>query len=155
MKRLDIIIRSIKLYLFNHSNCCFLSSDFQIKEMEWLEEQKLQLVPSNNYKNNNSNYYTAAVERGYSPCHEFMDQAVSIPQPNGEPWSPQNSDGKFSGELMTMEHALATSTNSVSAQIVDIVKPANAAEMAERLGLQTRINPYHSMVLGTQEASTP
>jgi penicillin-binding protein 1A len=97
--------------------------------------------------------YAAAVERGYSPCHTFMDQAVSIPQPSGEPWSPQNSDGKFSGEMMTMEHALATSTNSVSAQIVDIVKPANAAKMAERLGLQTRINPFHSMVLGTQEVS--
>jgi len=97
--------------------------------------------------------YTTAVERGYSPCREFMDQAVSIPQPTGKPWSPQNSDGKFSGEMMTMEHALATSTNSVSAQIVDIVKPANAAKMAKRLGIKTIINPYHSMVLGTQEVS--
>lgn len=97
--------------------------------------------------------YTAAVERGYSPCHRFADQAVSIPQPGGEPWSPQNSDGKFSGEMMTMEHALATSTNSVSAQIIDIVKPTNAAKMAQRLGLQTKINAYHSMVLGTQEVS--
>jgi penicillin-binding protein 1A len=97
--------------------------------------------------------YTAAVERGYSPCHTFADQAVSIPQPNGEPWSPQNSDGKFTGEMVTMEFALANSMNSVSAQIVDIVKPANAAKMADRLGLQTKINPYHSMVLGTQEVA--
>ena len=97
--------------------------------------------------------YAAAVERGYSPCHEFMDQAVTIQLPNGDTWSPQNSDGKFSGEKMTLEHALATSTNSVSAQLVDIIKPTNAANMVKRLGMQSKIDPFHSMVLGTQTVS--
>ncbi len=97
--------------------------------------------------------YAKAVENNYSPCHPFMDQAVVIQLPNRDTWSPQNSDGKFSGEMMTMEHALATSTNSVSARLIDIIKPTNAADMVQRLGVQSRIRPFHSMVLGTQEVS--
>ena len=97
--------------------------------------------------------YSEAVEQGYSPCHRFVDQAVAILQPNGEVWSPQNSMGRFSGQKITMEDALAESVNSVSAQIIDIIGPANASKMAEALGIQTKINPYHSMVLGTQDVS--
>ena len=97
--------------------------------------------------------YAAAVEQGYSPCHKFRDQAITIRVGPDDTWSPQNSDGKFSGKQMTIKHALATSTNSVSAQIIDIVKPANAVKMSNRLGIQSRLRPYHSMVLGTQDVS--
>ncbi len=97
--------------------------------------------------------YAKAIEMNYSPCYQLMDQAVSIPLPNGDIWSPQNALGQFSGEKMTLTAALAESKNSVSAQLIDIIKPENAVEMVKKLGIKSPIRPFHAMILGTHDVS--
>ncbi|NVJ47522.1 MAG: transglycosylase domain-containing protein [Cytophagia bacterium] len=98
--------------------------------------------------------YATAVEQGYSPCYTFKDEAVAIPTGNGnEIWDPSNSEGKFSGEEMTLKLAMAKSVNSITARVMDRVKPDKVVDMAKRLGITSTIPPYYSIALGTEDVS--
>ncbi|MCE7996526.1 MAG: penicillin-binding protein [Roseivirga sp.] len=98
--------------------------------------------------------YAKAVENGYSPCDVFYDRATTVNIPGYEPWTPKNSDRTgYTGEAMPLKRALAKSVNSISAQIIAKVKPENATDMVKRLGIQSDIQPFPSMVLGTQDVS--
>ncbi len=98
--------------------------------------------------------YATAVEQGYSPCYTFKDEAVSIDIPfQDEPWSPQNAESRFSGEDMTMKSAMANSVNSITARVMDIVKPEKVVNMTKRTGIKSKIPPYYSIALGTENAS--
>lgn len=98
--------------------------------------------------------YATAVEQGYSPCYTFKDEAVAIPTGNGnEIWDPSNAEGRFSGEEMTMKLAMANSVNSITARVMDIVKPNKVVDMAGRLGITSTIPPYYSIALGTEDVS--
>ena len=98
--------------------------------------------------------YAKAVENGYSPCTEFKDVAYTVNIDGYEAWTPKNSDRTgYTGEEMPMKQALAKSVNSISAQIIDKVKPDNAVDMAKRLGIKSKLEPFPSMVLGTQDVS--
>ena len=98
--------------------------------------------------------YAKAVENGYSPCDLFKDEAYSVNVPGQPAWQPKNSNRTgYTGERMPLKKALATSVNSISAQVIDKVKPDNALDMVKRLGIQSEIKPFPSMVLGTQDVS--
>ncbi|NVK84101.1 MAG: transglycosylase domain-containing protein [Cytophagia bacterium] len=98
--------------------------------------------------------YATAVEQGYSPCYTFKDEAVAIPTGNGnEIWDPSNSDGGFSGDEMTLKLAMAKSVNSITARVMQIVKPDKVVDMAKRLGIKSTIPPYYSIALGTEDVS--
>lgn len=98
--------------------------------------------------------YATAVEQGYSPCYAFKDEAISIDIPfQDEPWSPQNAENKFSGEYMTLKTAMAKSVNSITARVMNIVKPEKVVDMAKRVGIKSEIPPYYSIALGTEVAS--
>ncbi len=98
--------------------------------------------------------YATAVEQGYSPCFTFKDEAVAIATGNGnEIWDPSNAEGRFSGEEMTMKLAMAKSVNSITARVMEIVKPPKVVDMAKRLGIESTIPPYYSIALGTEDVS--
>jgi len=98
--------------------------------------------------------YATAVEQGYSPCYTFKDEAVAIRTGNGdEIWDPSNASGTFSGETYTLKRALANSKNSITARVMDIVKPSKVVDMAKRVGIKSTIPPYYSVALGTEDVS--
>ncbi len=98
--------------------------------------------------------YATAIEQGYSPCYTFKDEAVAIRTGNGdEVWAPSNAENKFSGEDMTLKSAMANSVNSITARVMDIVKPRKVTDMASRVGIKSEIPPYYSIALGTELAS--
>jgi len=98
--------------------------------------------------------YAAAVEQNYSPCTVFKDEAVAIPTGNnGEIWAPSNAESRFSGEDMTLKLAMAKSVNSITARVMDIVKPEKVVNMAKRLGIKSPIPAYYSIALGTEDVS--
>jgi len=98
--------------------------------------------------------YATAVEQGYSPCYAFKDEAISIDIPfQDEPWSPQNAENRFSGKEMTLKQAMANSVNSITARVMDIVKPEKVVAMTKRLGIKSKIPPYYSIALGTENAT--
>ncbi|HEX8039123.1 MAG TPA: transglycosylase domain-containing protein [Chryseosolibacter sp.] len=98
--------------------------------------------------------YGKAIEAGYSPCQEMLDISPVIKLTDGTTWQPPNAEGDYgSGEKLTLRQALARSKNSVSAQVIDLVKPANVVEFAQRLGITTRLDPVPSLCLGTSDVS--
>lgn len=96
--------------------------------------------------------YGKAIEAGYSPCHTLYDLSPSIKLPNGTFWEPANAEGdKGSGERMTLRRGLALSKNTMSAQVIELVRPENVVEFAHRLGITTHLDPVPSLALGTSD----
>lgn len=68
-------------------------------------------------------YATAIDQQGFSPCYPVYDRPVTIGPGDGnfylqEPWTPKNSDGSYSGELLTLKDGLRKSKNTVSAHLM-------------------------------------
>lgn len=98
--------------------------------------------------------YGKAIEAGYSPCLELFDISPVIELDDGRTWQPPNAEGDFgSGEKMTLRQALARSKNSISAQVIEMVKPANVVEFAQRLGISSHLDAVPSLCLGTSDVS--
>lgn len=94
--------------------------------------------------------YGKAIEAGYSPCHPLYDVSPSIRLPNGTVWEVRNSEGdKGSGERMTLRRGLALSKNTISVQLMELVRPENVVEFAQRLGITSPLDPVPSLALGT------
>jgi len=66
----------------------------------------------------------------------------------GEVWDVENYEGGGGGEADLVE-ATARSYNTVYAQLIEDVGPADAVAMASRLGVASPLQPYYSAVLGT------
>lgn len=101
--------------------------------------------------------YAAAIDQlRYSPCDMLPDNQHCIEankHGNMEKWCPKNSNGKYSGEMMTLKKALANSTNSVTAQLIDKVGPKPVVSIVKNLGLTGDILEVPSIALGTQDFS--
>ena len=99
--------------------------------------------------------YAAAIDQlRYSPCDELPDSQYCIEagkHGNPEPWCPKNSNGKYSGEMYTLKHALANSVNSVTAQLIDRVGPKPVVQIVKNLGLTGEILEVPSIALGTPD----
>lgn len=97
--------------------------------------------------------YGVAIENGYSPCHMFEDVSPSI-NVNGTQYQVRNANGTFGdGKKYTMRQGLARSLNSISVKLIDILKPANVASFANKVGITSQLDPVYSLALGTSEVS--
>src|SRR5690606_37484397 len=95
--------------------------------------------------------YATAIDNGWSPCYEVYDLPVTFEDFNN--WSPQNSDGKFTGEKMNLKKCLALSQNSCSAFLMKQIGPQPVIDLVRRLGITSHIDPYPSICLGTPDIS--
>ncbi|MEP7223066.1 MAG: PBP1A family penicillin-binding protein [Novosphingobium sp.] len=87
--------------------------------------------------------YLAALEAGYKPDDEVVDEPVTI-----QGWSPHNSGGTYVGKI-DVRTAFAYSKNTVAAQLGNEVGFSAVAAMARRFGITTPVLTVPSMVLGT------
>jgi penicillin-binding protein 1A len=97
--------------------------------------------------------YAAAIDQlRMSPCDQLPDSQYCIEagkHGNPEPWCPKNSDGRYSGNMFTLKHALANSVNTVTAQLIDKVGPKPVVSIVKNLGLTGEILEVPSIALGT------
>ena len=93
--------------------------------------------------------YTVGVDNGYSPAYTLLNQKFNY---NG--WSPENSNFEYSG-YMTLREALAYSVNVVSGRLTigEIAPPSQVVKYANKMGINSKLNPYPSLALGTSELS--
>lgn len=68
-------------------------------------------------------YATAIALQGISPCFKVPDVRQTIAPGDGsfylqEPWTPRNFNGKYSGEMYTLQQGLAKSKNTVSVYLM-------------------------------------
>ncbi|MCE7864936.1 MAG: penicillin-binding protein [Bacteroidetes bacterium CHB5] len=98
--------------------------------------------------------YGLAMENGWSPCVIKKDIAPQFNLPNQPPWYPLNADGsRGTGESMTIRKAMAQSVNSITAQVMQELKAENVVEFANRVGIQSKLDPVPSLCLGTSDVS--
>jgi len=112
---------------------------------KWNRATQAQRQPGSTFK---PIVYTAAIDNGYSPCFELLNQPVVLYLPNGDRWAPHNYDLSQGGPT-TLREALRRSLNLVTARLVqEIVPPAQVVDYARKLGLTSPIDAVDAIALG-------
>lgn len=95
--------------------------------------------------------FAHAVERGFTQNTMLLDAPVAYKGgPNGGDWEPQNFSKTYKGEI-TMRTALALSKNIPAVRLIEKLGVSSAIEFAHSLGIQSPLQPYLSLALGTSE----
>jgi penicillin-binding protein 1A len=98
--------------------------------------------------------YATAMDLGYSPCYELPDLPVTFETGDeNKVWSPQNSDGVFSGQMFTLRKAMANSINSITANVIKKVTPETVVKYAKRLGITSPLDAVPALCLGVNDVS--
>ena len=94
--------------------------------------------------------YAAAIDNGYSPCYPVVDAPVVFELPGQDPpyWRPDNHNGKWTGETMTLRKAMAKSVNSITAFITKKISPKTVIDYAKKLGIKSKLEPVPAVCLG-------
>ncbi|MFH1386526.1 MAG: PBP1A family penicillin-binding protein [bacterium] len=101
--------------------------------------------------------YTAAIEQGIMPGTVLPDTPTTFNvwpnrwNPLGT-WEPQNFDGKFHGQV-TMRYALEKSLNIPAIKLLERVGIRNAIDVAQKMGINSRLEPALSLALGASEVN--
>lgn len=100
--------------------------------------------------------YTLAMQTGYSPCYKVPNIPVTFIMPDGQPpYTPQYSTAnfleKYDGKMITLKFALANSLNQISAWVLKHFTPQAAIDIARKMGVRSRIEPYPSICVGIPE----
>ncbi len=96
--------------------------------------------------------YAAAMENGYTPADILLDAPIVLDLPHGDVWKPQNYSESFEGEV-TLRHALNVSINIAAIRLLMAMGPAEAINMAHRLGIKSDLEPVYSLALGVSEVT--
>ncbi|MDP1726289.1 MAG: transglycosylase domain-containing protein, partial [Bacteroidota bacterium] len=98
--------------------------------------------------------YTVAVDNGFSPCTMIPNKPVSF---EGYPdYNPGNADEKFSTPEMTMYRGLQFSFNLICLNVLKMLGAGgieNVIELAKKMGVTSKVEPYPSSALGTADIS--
>ena len=97
-------------------------------------------------------YFTAMEELGYSPATVVKDEPLTIDIPGSTPWSPQNFDEEFAGDIV-LKKALMKSVNIVSAKLINEVGPEKVIRTARQFGIKSPLGKNLSLALGTSGVS--
>jgi len=94
--------------------------------------------------------YTAAIDNGFSPADQYLNQPTVEINPDGSRWTPENYD-KSVGGLTTLREAMYRSLNLVAVRLINEVNPRNVARYAKEMGISTQVRPFSSLALGSSE----
>jgi len=98
--------------------------------------------------------YATAMDNGFTPCTEMVDAPTTFyNEETNTYWTPKNSDGKYSGERMTLRKAMAQSINSVAAQVMKKLGAERVVEYAKKLGISSPLDPVPALCLGASDVS--
>jgi penicillin-binding protein 1A len=93
--------------------------------------------------------YAAALERGLTPDHPYLDAVTTIRDPNGTTWRPTDNSGT-TGRRLTMRDGLVFSKNTITAQVMQDVGVAPIVKLAQDMGVRSsRLASVPSIALGT------
>ncbi len=93
--------------------------------------------------------YTAAVEHGIPLDQVQVDEPISIPIPDQPNWEPQNYNGKFTNQPMTLREGLWGSVNTIAIKTALETGLPEVVDEARKFGLTTRIPVVPSLALGS------
>lgn len=98
--------------------------------------------------------YTYAMEEGFTPCDEMLNEQPTIYDELGRPWSPRNASKARIGEMVTLRWALTNSNNWISARVIDKLSPSTLVRNMHNFGITNQnITATPSLCLGPCEVS--
>ncbi|MDA8102465.1 MAG: transglycosylase domain-containing protein [Nitrospiraceae bacterium] len=92
-----------------------------------------------------------ALMQGISPQKiYFAPKVLTVPGAGGAPtWVVHNYEGEPTGN-MTLATATILSVNTVYAQLIQEIGPNNVMNLAHAMGIRSKLEPYDSIVLGSE-----
>lgn len=97
--------------------------------------------------------YTVAIDNGYPPCYELLNQPVTVLLADGRRWTPSNFDGSIGGKY-TLREGIKYSINLITIRtIMELAPVKEVVAYAHRMGIKSELPPYESLALGTGEVS--
>ncbi|HMK49293.1 MAG TPA: penicillin-binding protein 1A [Thermodesulfovibrionales bacterium] len=97
--------------------------------------------------------YIAAIENGMTADAYVTDSPISFPGARaGQRWAPHNYDGKYYGSV-SLKTALAKSLNCATVRLAANVGVDNIIEMAQRLGIRSKLQPYLPIAIGASDVT--
>ena len=97
--------------------------------------------------------YTYAMEQGFTPCDEFLNEQPVIYDANGNEWRPRNAGKARIGEMVDLRWALTNSNNWISAQLMERLSPEALVRLMHNLGITNHLDPVISLCLGPVDVS--
>ncbi len=97
--------------------------------------------------------YTAAIDKGYTPCDTFIDKPVYIWYNDTEMWEPKNTTWTYTFYKKSLRRALAQSVNSVTAQLTEEIGWTTVADYAHKLGIKSKLAIVPSICLGSSDVN--
>lgn len=96
-----------------------------------------------------------SIEAGMPPTkRKVSGSSPATIKTGGEPWIVHNCEGAGTRGYITIEQATINSVNCAYGRLIKELGADKVAEVANRMGIQTKIRPYLSITLGT-EGVTP
>jgi penicillin-binding protein 1A len=93
--------------------------------------------------------FTAAVDNGYMPYYEKLNQPIVLHMLDGTRWTPHNYDESIGG-LTPLREVLRRSLNLPTARLVqEDIPPEQVVQYAHNLGLTTKIDAVDAIALGS------
>ena len=120
------------------------SRDFAVEQFDHVSQARRQ--PGSTFK---PFVYGAAFLQGASPNDTLIDQPVAIKTPGGGVWAPSDATPP-TYQPFTLRDGLAYSKNTITAQLMQQVGPAQVARLAQAAGVrQSPLDVVPSLALGT------
>lgn len=95
--------------------------------------------------------YATALENEVSAC-KYFNASQKKYEVDGVDWTPGNSGGDYDGKY-TLQGALTNSVNTVSVKVLEETGIENVITQTNKMGVETEIEPYPSIALGTPSIS--
>ncbi len=96
--------------------------------------------------------YATALQNGFTPASIVSAGPITLPGANGQPWSPQNYERNFPGNLV-FRRGLELSLNTMTVRIAAQVGMPKIVANAVRFGEVEKMDPVLSMALGAGETT--
>jgi len=98
--------------------------------------------------------YSLAMESGYSPCDQTINQTQTILTESGQIWQPKDDGKQMLGQLVSLKWGLSRSNNNVTAYLMSNLSPYAFVNLLHEFGLRNQaIEPVYSLCLGTCDVS--
>lgn len=97
--------------------------------------------------------YTYAMESGFTPCDQLLNEQPTILDEAGRPWSPRNASSARVGEMVDLRWALTNSNNWISARLMAELNPAELVRRMHSYGITNQLPAVVSLCLGPCEVS--
>ena len=98
--------------------------------------------------------YSLAMESGFSPCDQCVNETQTILTESGQIWRPKDDGKQMLGQLVSLKWGLSRSNNNVTAWLMNQLSPYAFVNLLHEFGLRNQsIDPVVSLCLGTCDVS--